>query len=147
MEIPPISCFRVPYKENSKKKTPEISFRGSFLIQWTAARYSHHIQAAINLFSHPDYTVGTGILSKESHRFGCCKAVRGLYRRLGLTPDPEDFIPFTCINITLYIQDCNSFLRFVHNPLNEKLNSTFMLNLVLLSSSISFIILNAFYPQ
>ena len=35
----------------------------------------------------------------------------------------------------------------VRGTLNEKLNSTFMLNLVLLSSSISFIILNAFYPQ
>ena len=41
----------------------------------------------------------------EGHRFGCCEAVRGLYRRLGLTPDPEDFIPFTCTNITLYKRD------------------------------------------
>ena len=31
--------------------------------------------------------------------------------------------------------------------LNEKLNSTYMLNLVLLSSSLSFIIFSTFYPQ
>ena len=52
-----------------------------------------------NFFSHPDYTVGTGILFK-SHRFSRFSAGRGLYRRLGLAPDPEDF-SFSRYTITL----------------------------------------------
>ena len=70
------------------------------------------IQTAVNLFSHPDYTVGTGILSFNGKVTGSAavKAVRGLYRRLGIAPDPEDFIPFTYINITLYKHDFKIFL-------------------------------------
>lgn len=41
-------------------------------------------------FSHPDFTVGSGISPDQlPNRL----AGRGLYRRLGITPDPEEF-PF-----------------------------------------------------
>ena len=36
------------------------------------------------IFSHPDYTVGTGISPARHFR------VRGLYRRYGITPYPKD---------------------------------------------------------
>ena len=56
------------------------------------------------LFFHPDYTVGIGISLTETEitDSAAYQAGRGLYRRLGLTPDPEDLIPFTHINITHY---------------------------------------------
>ena len=65
-EISPISRFCPAVQRNyGKNEAPETIFRGYFLIQWTAARHLHNKQAAINLFSHPDYTVGTGIPSYQ----------------------------------------------------------------------------------
>ncbi len=37
------------------------------------------------VFSHPDYTVGFGITPNQPHAAG-----RGLYRREGITPCPEE---------------------------------------------------------
>ncbi len=37
------------------------------------------------VFSHPDYTVGFGIAPNQPHAAG-----RGLYRREGITPCPEE---------------------------------------------------------
>ena len=67
------------------------------------------------LFSRPDYTVGTGIppaINTGGHRFSRFERVADFYRRLGLTPDPEDFIPFTLPNITLCKNDFKVFLSF-----------------------------------
>ena len=44
-----------------------------------------HYKNAIHAFSHPDYTVGTGIAPVPA-----AHAARGLYRRWGITPRPED---------------------------------------------------------
>lgn len=48
------------------------------------------------IFFHPDYTVGFGILSfqKQAPNHVAVRketATRGLYRRWGITPRPEDF--------------------------------------------------------
>jgi hypothetical protein len=40
-----------------------------------------------NIFFHPDYTVGPGITPGQLR-----KAARGLYRRSGIAPCPEDII-------------------------------------------------------
>jgi hypothetical protein len=45
-----------------------------------------HRSDAVHAFSHPDYTVGTGIAPVRADR----SAARGLYRRWGLSPRPED---------------------------------------------------------
>jgi hypothetical protein len=37
-----------------------------------------------NIFFHPDFTVGIGIAPIQPVK------ARGLYRRLGISPDPED---------------------------------------------------------
>ena len=44
--------------------------------------------APMGIFFHPDYTVGTGI---EPVQRGCA---RGLYRRWGIAPRPEDTVQF-----------------------------------------------------
>jgi hypothetical protein len=44
-----------------------------------------HYKNAIHAFSHPDYTVGTGITPVHA-----ALAARGLYRRWGISPRPED---------------------------------------------------------
>ena len=46
--------------------------------------YWHH-ENAIHAFSHPDYTVGTGIAPVHAACAAC-----GLYRRWGITPRLED---------------------------------------------------------
>lgn len=51
------------------------------------------IPISAHLFSHPDFTVGTGILFSQESPVQPPKAGRGLYRRLGIKPYPEDF-PF-----------------------------------------------------
>ena len=64
--------------------------------------------------------------------------------RLPIPPYPPAQCQFIITDSALSVKFI-LFSNFV--PLNEKLNSTYMLNLVLLSSSISVIILNTFYPQ
>ena len=52
--------------------------------------YSHgfeNLSSCSTLFSHPDYTVGLGISPSRPLED---QAVRGLYRRLGITPCPEE---------------------------------------------------------
>ena len=44
-----------------------------------------HYKNAIHAFSHPDYTVGIGIAPVPA-----AHAARGLYRRWGIAPRPED---------------------------------------------------------
>lgn len=52
------------------------------------------------------------LTNRGSHRFSRPKAGRGLYRRLGISPDPEDIIPFTNDTIPLSINYFKSFLSF-----------------------------------
>jgi hypothetical protein len=78
-----IHGFCYDSQQHFPNKNPRISIRGSI------ARIYHDI----NFFSHPDFTVGTGILCKKVTGSAAC-AGRGLYRRLGLTPYPEEFILF-----------------------------------------------------
>lgn len=47
-------------------------------------KYMH--QKNCSIFSHPDFTVGTGI--SPVHALGA----RGLYRRYGISPNPEDLL-------------------------------------------------------
>ena len=67
------------------------------------------------LIEHGCYTNITGVsvpefsLTPKSHRFSRLKAGRGLYRRLGFSPDPEDLLLFPSTNIPLYTPDFKRF--------------------------------------
>ena len=74
--------------------------------------FSSLIQTILSVPESPHVRV-TG---SAAHRAG-----RGLYRRLGLAPDPEDLIPFTSINITLYY----SFYEYKYNSLEGGFQEVF----------------------
>src|SRR5699024_4962988 len=93
---------RFPYSAAAAyRKTPNLSVRG--------LNPAHSMASLIKLcelnkcgflLSSRLYCRYRNSLS-ESHRFSRINAGRGLYRRLGLSPDPEDPISLTATNITL----------------------------------------------
>lgn len=58
-------------------------------------------------FSHPDFTVGFGITPNQPNDYHVayylhvCHSGRGLYRRSGITPCPEEF-PYSIFYLHLY---------------------------------------------
>jgi hypothetical protein len=54
-------------------------------------------------FSHPDFTVGFGITPNQPNDYHVfyplhvCQSGRGLYRRSGITPCPEEFFLFNFV--------------------------------------------------
>lgn len=58
-------------------KKPEQSCSGITL--------AHRNEIIPSIFSHPDFTVGFGISPNQPHKW-----VADYYRRLGLSPDPEE---------------------------------------------------------
>lgn len=55
----------------------------------------------VSIFSHPDFTVGTGITPVQLMK----TLARGLYHRSGITPCPEDFY-FICLYYKAFSIDC-----------------------------------------
>ena len=56
-------------------------------------------------------SIQTILSVSESHRFGT-QSARGLYRRWGLAPRPEELIPYVVI-ITVYAVICKHFLLYI----------------------------------
>ena len=79
----------------------------------TQGKISKQSRKSFVFFSHPDYTVGTGILPQlffflfilRPHRFSRPKAGRGLYRRSGI-------LPFTEVTLPRRISLCSSLLSY-----------------------------------
>ena len=61
-------------------------------------------------FSHPDYTVGSGITPDQLSQKAM--AGRGLYRRWGITPRPEELMKFDVGNYSTYEMKNQVFLFF-----------------------------------
>ena len=55
--------------------------------------FSHHKQI-FSIFSHPDYTVGPGFSPAPAPKSSRTYRSNAHHRRLGISPDPEDF--FNC---------------------------------------------------
>ncbi len=68
-------------------KSPSVKYRGACYVGYITAQNTMHSDLII--FSHPDFTVGTGI-SPVRHTFLC---VSGLYRRFGISPNTITRVP------------------------------------------------------
>lgn len=75
---------------------------------------AYHAQALPSLFYHPDYTVGSGITPDHALH------ARGLYRRWGISPRPEDtfqlFILYFLIHMIASSIVFHAQNKMSHNP-------------------------------
>ena len=93
----------LPRRDSTAEKAPDIHVRGFQFFLCEAAYETTANCVPISMFSSLIQTILSVPESPHMRVTGSAAhhAGRGLYRRLGLAPDPEDLIPFTLSNITL----------------------------------------------